>query len=72
MILSGFSYFFSAGLVTHYLFIISLIDFSYAYQVKEIAINSGFYLFIFGIIFTISQRMIPFFYFNESSRLYYK
>lgn len=53
--------FFSAGLVTHYLFIISLIDFSYAYQVKEIAINSGFYLFIFGIIFTISQRMIPFF-----------
>lgn len=53
--------FFSAGLVTHYLFIISLIDFSYAYQIKQIAINSGFYLFIFGIIFTISQRMIPFF-----------
>ena len=53
--------FFSAGLVTHYLFIISLIDFSYAHQVKQIAINSGFYLFIFGIIFTISQRMIPFF-----------
>ncbi|WP_072682562.1 NnrS family protein [Arcobacter sp. LA11] len=53
--------FFSAGLVTHYLFILSLIDFSYAYQIKQIAINSGFYLFIFGIIFTISQRMIPFF-----------
>lgn len=53
--------FFSAGLVTHYLFIISLVDFSYAYQIKQIAINSGFYLFIFGIIFTISQRMIPFF-----------
>jgi len=53
--------FFSAGLVTHYFFVISLIDFSYAYQIKQIAINSGFYLFIFGIIFTISQRMIPFF-----------
>ncbi len=53
--------FFSAGLVTHLLFMISLLDFKYSYEVKQIAINSGFYLFLFGIIFTISQRMIPFF-----------
>lgn len=53
--------YFSAGLVTHLMFIISLIDFPQAYFIKQVAINSGFYLFIFGIIFTISQRMIPFF-----------
>ncbi len=53
--------FFSTGLVTHLLFIVSLLDFQYSYHIKQIAINSGFYLFLFGIIFTISQRMIPFF-----------
>ncbi len=53
--------FFSAGLVTHFIYIFSLINFEYSFLLKQIAINSGFYLFIFGIIFTISQRMIPFF-----------
>jgi len=53
--------FFFSGLISHFLFIISLIDFNYAYLVKQVSINAGFYLFIFGIIFTISQRMIPFF-----------
>ncbi len=53
--------FFSTGLVTHFIYIISLIDFEYSFLMKQISINSGFYLFVFGIIFTISQRMIPFF-----------
>lgn len=52
---------FFAGLVSHGLFIISSFDFSYSYVVSKFAINIGFYLFIFMIIFTISQRMIPFF-----------
>jgi uncharacterized protein involved in response to NO len=53
--------FFSAGLITHLIYIFSLIDTDYSFVLKQISINSGFYLFIFGIIFTISQRMIPFF-----------
>lgn len=52
---------FFAGLIFHSLFIISNLDFTYSYEVSKIAINGGFYLFIFMIIFTISQRMIPFF-----------
>jgi uncharacterized protein involved in response to NO len=52
---------FFVGLIFHGLFIISILDFPYSYILSKIAINGGFYLFIFMIIFTISQRMIPFF-----------
>ncbi len=52
---------FFTGLLSHGLFIISNFDFSYSYEFSKFAINGGFYLFIFMIIFTISQRMIPFF-----------
>ena len=52
---------FSAGLISQLLFIVSQLDFKYSYLFSKIAINSGFYLFLFMIIFTISQRMIPFF-----------
>ena len=52
---------FFAGLVSHFLFIISNIDFKYSYFISKLAINSGFYLFLFMIFLTISQRMIPFF-----------
>lgn len=52
---------FSAGIVSHFLYIVSEFDFSSSSFVAKIAINSGFYLFLFMIIFTISQRMIPFF-----------
>jgi uncharacterized protein involved in response to NO len=52
---------FFTGLLSHGLFIISNLDFPYSYMVSKFAINGGFYLFIFMIIFTISQRMIPFF-----------
>ena len=52
---------FFAGVMNHGLFIISNLDFTYSYEVSKFAINGGFYLFIFMIIFTISQRMIPFF-----------
>jgi len=53
--------FFAFGILSNLLFIISLFDFQYAHIFKQIAINAGFYLFLFGIVFTISQRMIPFF-----------
>ena len=52
---------FFAGLVFHLLFIISNLDFTYSYMFSKIALNGGFYLFIFMVIFVISQRMIPFF-----------
>lgn len=52
---------FSAGLVSHLIFIVSEFNFSSSYIVSKVAINSGFYLFLFMVIFTISQRMIPFF-----------
>ena len=52
---------FAIGLISHFLFIVSNFAFEYAYFVSKLAINSGFYLFLFMIVFTISQRMIPFF-----------
>ena len=52
---------FFAGVMNHGLFIISNLNFPYSFEVSKFAINCGFYLFIFMIIFTISQRMIPFF-----------
>lgn len=52
---------FFAGIINHGLFIISNLNFPYSFEVSKFAINCGFYLFIFMIIFTISQRMIPFF-----------
>ena len=52
---------FFVGLISHFLFMVSNFEFNYSYIVSKIAINSGFYLFLFMIVFTISQRMIPFF-----------
>lgn len=52
---------FISGLVAHFLFIISSFSFNSAYLISEFSINAGFYLFLFVIIFAISQRMIPFF-----------
>jgi uncharacterized protein involved in response to NO len=52
---------FFTGLVSHGLFIVSSLPFMSFFVVSKFAINTGFYLFIFMIIFIISQRMIPFF-----------
>ena len=52
---------FFVGLISHFLFIVSSFEFEYSFLVSKLAINSGFYLFLFMIVFTISQRMIPFF-----------
>jgi len=52
---------FVAGLVSQVLFLISSFSFPYSYEISKLSINSGFYLFLFMIIFSISQRMIPFF-----------
>ena len=52
---------FIAGLFFHALFIFSTSIFSFSSELSRLAINGGFYLFIFMVIFVISQRMIPFF-----------
>jgi len=52
---------FSNGILAHFLFIISSLDFTYSLTVTHFSTNIGFYLFLFMIIFTVSQRMIPFF-----------
>ena len=52
---------FASGLVFHVLFIISEIKFTFSHDLARFSIDAGFYLFIFMIIFVISQRMIPFF-----------
>ena len=52
---------FFAGLIFHGLFIFSTSDFPYSVEVSKFALNGGFYLFLFMVIFVISQRMIPFF-----------
>ncbi len=49
------------GLISHFVYYLSLFDFTYSYLFEKVAITSGFYLFLFGIIFSISQRMVPFF-----------
>ena len=52
---------FGAGLIFHTLFIISEIKFPFSDDLSRFSIDAGFYLFIFMVIFVISQRMIPFF-----------
>jgi len=52
---------FLTGILAHFLFIMSSFDFTYSLTVAHFATNVGFYLFLFMIIFTVSQRMIPFF-----------
>jgi len=52
---------FFIGLISHIFFYISFFDVSFSFTLKKLAINSGFYIFLFGIIFAVSQRMIPFF-----------
>ena len=52
---------FSFGVISNLLFFISTFNFTLASKLQSFSINLGFYLFIFALIFTISQRMIPFF-----------
>ncbi len=49
---------FSFGLLSNILFFISTFGFP---LLEAFSIHLGFYLFLLGLIFTISQRMIPFF-----------
>lgn len=52
---------FAFGLASNFLYILSFIDFKYSYFMKTVSIYSGFYLFLFMLIFSIAQRMVPFF-----------
>ena len=50
---------FASGLLAHFLFIVSFFTPHLTYGIQQIAINIGFYLFLFMLIFSVSQRMIP-------------
>lgn len=52
---------FATGISSNLLYIISYIDFPNSHLFAKVAINSGFYLFLFVLIFSIAQRMVPFF-----------
>lgn len=52
---------FLSGLIAHGVFLLSLVILPVNFFIQKIAINAGFYLFLFALIFAISQRMIPFF-----------
>ena len=50
-----------SGIVAHIVYLLCLFDFTYNYEIQKIAINAGFYLFLFSLIFSVTQRMVPFF-----------
>lgn len=52
---------FSFGILALFLYILSTLDFEFSYWLSKLAIDMGFYLFLFGIVFSVSQRMVPFF-----------
>ncbi len=49
---------FSFGLLSNVLFFISTFGFSW---LETFSMHMGFYMFLFALIFTITQRMVPFF-----------
>ncbi len=53
------------GILSILFIFISTFDFSYNYVIEKWGINTGFYLFLFGVIFTISQKMILLFTYNK-------
>ena len=50
---------FASGIVSHVLFFIMMIVPLIAPKLQPVATDIGFYLFLFALIFTISQRMVP-------------
>ena len=52
---------FFTGLIAHFLYFLSFFEFQYSYLLHSLALNAGFYLFLFSLIFAVSQRMVPFF-----------
>lgn len=52
---------FMTGLIAHAFFIVSMFEIPLNAIIQSASLYTGFYLFLFTLIFTISQRMIPFF-----------
>jgi len=52
---------FAFGLFFNLIFICSFIQSDILQELRQLSINSGFYLFIFMLIFSVAQRMVPFF-----------
>jgi uncharacterized protein involved in response to NO len=49
------------GIISNILFFISTFEFSFSLALQQFSINAGFFLFLFALIFTIAQRMVPLF-----------
>jgi uncharacterized protein involved in response to NO len=53
---------FATGLIANILFILSMVlPYSWAMMFQKVGTNAGFYLFLFMLIFSVAQRMVPFF-----------
>ncbi|NQY21373.1 MAG: NnrS family protein [Campylobacteraceae bacterium] len=52
---------YASGIISHIIYLISIFDFEYNTILQRISLNAGFYLFLFALIFSIAQRMVPFF-----------
>ncbi len=52
---------FATGLASNFMYIISYMKFPNHELFAQVAVNSGFYLFLFTLIFAIAQRMVLFF-----------
>jgi len=50
-----------SGLFSHFLYLLSLFGQEKSELVQVFSLNAGFYIFLFSLIFTVSQRMVPFF-----------
>lgn len=53
--------FFSTSILAQVLFLASFFIGNLSFAFEKLSINIGFYLFLFGVIISVSQRMIPFF-----------
>jgi len=52
---------FFTGLSAHFLYFLSSLPFEYSALIHSFSLNVGFYLYLFSLIFAVSQRMVPFF-----------
>lgn len=52
---------FGSGIGSHLLYLLGTFDIPYAAVIESFAVKSGFYLFLFMLIFAIAQRMVPLF-----------
>ncbi|RXJ98737.1 beta-carotene 15,15'-monooxygenase [Arcobacter sp. CECT 8986] len=52
-------FFLFIGIIAHIIFYVSFYELGYSFSLKKAGTYIGFYLYFFGVVFSISQRMIP-------------